>query len=200
MRVGKWGGRGGRGQVQLERWSSSPSAALSWQPSRLFSASAPHSFTPSPAQRGSSTLLHERTTPPIYANFIVIFYVIRNPHTSHLVSDTFTSPLGERPNIFASCVDLVYAAALRFVLFVARTNKKVLHSSHFLALRRLLHEECDSLATYKLSSTKAIKLKLRLSSSCVIMLRITAKHFSANTSSSAARVPRSKGRLRSPSS
>lgn len=70
--------------------------------------------------------------------------------------------------------------------FRCQKKQKVLHSSHFLALRRLFfHEECDSLVTYitRHSSTSAIRLKLILSSSLANMLRITSRHLLDRTSS-----------------
>jgi hypothetical protein len=50
-----------------------------------------------------------------------------------------------------------FVRAFNFLVYVARTKHKVLHSSHFLALRRLFfHEECDSLATYILLLLRAV--------------------------------------------
>jgi hypothetical protein len=93
-------------------------------------------------------------------------------------------------HIFASCLDVVYAAVLRYVLSAARTNKKVLHSSHFLALRRHPTKSVTPWPpTSYHSSTKAIKLKPRLLSSLAIMPRITLKHLSDKTSSSGASTP-----------
>ena len=72
----------------------------------------------------------------VYVNCIFVT-VGRNPHTSHLVYDTFDKSPRGASHIFASCLGVVFAAVLLVrAFFVARTNKKVLHSSHLLALRR----------------------------------------------------------------
>jgi membrane-anchored glycerophosphoryl diester phosphodiesterase (GDPDase) len=119
----------------------------------------------------------------------------------------------------------VHAAVLRFVLLSAQLalvlaalmvslqeKIKVLHSSRFFTLQEIFHEECDSLATYILSSqiifgllvdahvcpTRAIRLKLTLSS--IIMPRITSRHFSDKTSSPSWSGANLIGLLRSPSS
>lgn len=84
------------------------------------------------------SLLHvRRIIRRVFHHFYCSFddFYLSNPHTSHLVSDTFTSPLGEHPSSSRSASMRCMRLHQSPVLSVART-KKVLHSSHFLALPR----------------------------------------------------------------